>query len=85
MPARLLMVSSVGGVTVLGQGSSLCHGVFPLYRMTVLVWTFFDLEQQALLGVANIFLECLFHREGHKYNAPIIGPIGKVSDHYHRS
>ena len=40
---------------------------------------FFDLEQHALLGVANIFLECLFHGVLHEYDAPIIGPTGKVS------
>ncbi|XP_019849545.1 PREDICTED: kinesin-like protein KIF13B [Amphimedon queenslandica] len=39
---------------------------------------FFDLEQHALLGVANIFLECLYHGVAHVYDAPIIGPTGKV-------
>ena len=40
---------------------------------------FFDLEQHALLGVANIFLESLYHGVAHVYDAPIIGPTGKAS------
>ena len=42
---------------------------------------FFDIniEQHVLLGVANIFTQCLYHRICHKYDAPIIGPIGKVT------
>ena len=39
---------------------------------------FFDIEQHVLLGVANIFTQCLNHRICHEYDAPIIGPIGKV-------
>ena len=39
---------------------------------------FFDIEQHVLLGVANIFTQCLYHRICHEYDAPIIGPTGKV-------
>lgn len=39
---------------------------------------FFDIEQHVLLGVANIFTQCLFHGICHEYDAPIIGPTGKV-------
>lgn len=37
---------------------------------------FYDLEQHALLGVANVFLECLHHSVPHDYPAPIIAPTG---------
>ena len=40
---------------------------------------FFDIEQHVLLGVANIFMQCLVHRVCHEYDAPIIGPTGKVT------
>ena len=40
--------------------------------------TFCDLEQHALLGVANIYLEVLHHDILFEYDAPIIAPIGKV-------
>ena len=40
---------------------------------------FFDIEQHVLLGVANIFTQCLYHRICHVYDAPIIGPTGKVT------
>ena len=40
---------------------------------------FFDIEQHVLLGVANIFMQCLVHRVCHEYDAPIIGPTGKVN------
>ena len=43
---------------------------------------FFDIEQHVLLGVANIFTQCLYHRICHKYDAPIIGPTGKVTITY---
>ena len=39
---------------------------------------FFDIEQHVLLGVANIFTQCLYHGICHEYDAPIIGPTGKV-------
>ena len=39
---------------------------------------FYDLEQHALLGVANISLECLFHDIEFVYDAPIVAPTGKV-------
>lgn len=39
---------------------------------------FYDLEQHALLGVANVFLECLHHSVPHDYPAPIIAPTGMV-------
>ena len=39
---------------------------------------FYDLEQHALLGVANLFLECLHHSVPHDYPAPIIAPTGVV-------
>ena len=39
---------------------------------------FYDLEQHALLGVANFFLECLHHGIKHEYSAPIVAPTGKV-------
>ena len=40
---------------------------------------FYDLEQHALLGVANIFMECLYHSVVHEYDAPIVAPTGKVT------
>ena len=40
---------------------------------------FFDIEHHLLLGVANIFTKCLYHRVCHEYDAPIIGPTGKVN------
>ena len=39
---------------------------------------FYDLEQHALLGVANISLECLLHDIEFVYDAPIVAPTGKV-------
>ena len=39
---------------------------------------FYDLEQHALLGVANIYVEALHHDVRHEYDAPIIAPTGKV-------
>ena len=39
---------------------------------------FYDLEQHALLGVANFFLECLHHGIKHEYSAPIVAPTGMV-------
>ena len=39
---------------------------------------FYDLEQHALLGVANISLECLLHDIDFMYDAPIVAPTGKV-------
>lgn len=42
---------------------------------------FFDIEQHVLLGVANIFTQCLYHRVSHEYDAPIIGPTGKVTNY----
>ena len=41
---------------------------------------FYDLEQHALLGVANVFLECLHHSVPHDYPAPIIAPTGMVRE-----
>jgi len=38
---------------------------------------FYDLEQHALLGVANVYLEVLHHDILHEYDAPIIAPTGK--------
>ena len=40
---------------------------------------FYDLEQHALLGVANISLECLLHDIEFVYDAPVVAPTGKVS------
>lgn len=40
---------------------------------------FYDLEQHALLGVANFYLECINHDVSHEYTAPIVAPTGKVS------
>ncbi len=40
---------------------------------------FYDLEQHALLGVANFFLDCLHHDVAHEYIAPIVAPTGNVS------
>lgn len=42
---------------------------------------FYDLEQHALLGVANFYLECINHDSMHDYTAPIVAPTGKVSWH----
>ena len=39
---------------------------------------FYDLEQHALLGVANISLECLLHDIEFVYDAPVVAPTGKV-------
>jgi len=39
---------------------------------------FYDLEQHALLGVANIYLEVLHHDILYEYDTPIIAPTGKV-------
>ena len=39
---------------------------------------FYDLEQHALLGVANFYLECVNHDVVHDYTAPIVAPTGKV-------
>ena len=39
---------------------------------------FYDLEEHALLGVANIYVEALHHDVRHEYDAPIIAPTGKV-------
>ena len=39
---------------------------------------FYDLEQHALLGVANISLECLIHDIEFVYDAPVVAPTGKV-------
>ena len=39
---------------------------------------FYDLEQHALLGVANFYLECVNHGVKHDYAAPIVAPTGKV-------
>ena len=39
---------------------------------------FCDIEQHVLLGVGNIFTQCLYHDICHEYDAPIIGPTGKV-------
>ncbi len=44
---------------------------------------FYDLEQHALLGVANFFLECLNHDIAHEYTAPIVAPTGNVSTNKH--
>ena len=39
-----------------------------------------DIEQHVLLGVANIFTQCLHHYNiCYEYDAPIIGPTGKVT------
>ncbi len=40
---------------------------------------FYDLEQHALLGVANFYLDCVNHDVMHDYTAPIVAPTGKVS------
>ena len=40
---------------------------------------FFDIEQHVLLGVANIFTQCLFHHINYEYDSPIIAPTGKVT------
>ena len=40
---------------------------------------FYDLEQHALLGVANFYLDCINHDVMHDYTAPIVAPTGKVS------
>lgn len=45
---------------------------------------FFDIEQHVLLGVANIFTQCLHHYNiCFEYDAPIIGPTGKVISFSH--
>ena len=40
---------------------------------------FFGKEQHVLLGVANIFMQCLYHYVCHEYDAPIITLTGKVT------
>ena len=40
---------------------------------------FYDLEQHALLGVANFYLDCVNYDVMHDYTAPIVAPTGKVS------
>ncbi|XP_062520862.1 kinesin-like protein KIF13A isoform X2 [Corticium candelabrum] len=39
---------------------------------------FFDLESHTLIGVANVFLECLHHDVYLEYSPPIIDPRGEV-------
>lgn len=40
---------------------------------------FFEVECHTLIGVANVFLECLLHDVNHEYAAPIISQQGEVS------
>ena len=39
---------------------------------------FFEVECHTLIGVANVFLECLLHDVSHEYAAPIISQQGEV-------
>lgn len=39
---------------------------------------FFEVECHTLIGVANVFLECLLHDVNHEYAAPIISQQGEV-------
>ena len=41
---------------------------------------FFEVECHTLIGVANVFLECLLHDVNHEYAAPIISQQGEVRD-----
>ena len=40
---------------------------------------FFEVECHTLIGVANVFLECLLHDVNHEYAAPIISQQGEVT------
>ena len=40
---------------------------------------FFEVECHTLIGVTNVFLECLLHDVSHEYAAPIISQQGEVS------
>ena len=44
---------------------------------------FFEVECHTLIGVANVFLECLLHDVNHEYAAPIISQQGEVRDKIH--
>lgn len=39
---------------------------------------FFEVECHTLIGVTNVFLECLLHDVSHEYAAPIISQQGEV-------
>ena len=41
---------------------------------------FFEVECHTLIGVANVFLECLLHDVNHEYAAPIISQQGEVNE-----
>ena len=41
------------------------------------------MECHTLIGVANVFLECLLHDVNHEYAAPIISQQGEVRDEIH--
>ena len=43
---------------------------------------FLDSDKHVLLGVANIFTQCLYHHICYEYDAPVIGPTGKVTISY---
>ena len=49
---------------------------------TTTVDPFSDNEKHILLGVANIITQCLYHHICYEYDAPIIGPTGKVTMPY---
>ena len=40
---------------------------------------FLGTEKHVLLGVANIFTQCLYHHICYEYDTPVIGPTGKVT------
>ena len=41
---------------------------------------FYDQESPVLIGVANLFLECLYHDVELKYSPPIINQKGEVRE-----
>lgn len=46
---------------------------------------FYELESHTLIGVANIFLDCLQYNVPLEYSPPIIDPRGDVSAHLLKS
>ena len=67
-------------IRVVAGATAMCE-IVPLFLSqdeTIGPDPFYDLEQHALLGVANISLECLLHGIEFVYDAPVVAPTGKV-------
>ena len=75
-----LVVSRWALIRVVAGATNVCE-IVPLFLSqdeTIGPDPFYDLEQHALLGVANISLECLLHGIEFVYDAPVVAPTGKV-------